>query len=394
MLNVSNSRRNFIKQSAVVASGSMLLPSFLRAAPSGEHPQRRLIVIQLSGGNDGLNTIIPFRNEILQEARPTILHNSKELISVSDEFACNASMKGFVNIYDQGDVCILNGVGYPNPNRSHFRSMDIWHSASASNVYINTGWLGRYLDSECSDEAPITAVEMGDRLSLALKGDQKKGVSLKSVTQYYNYAKSMEVEVGHDVDNQLVDFLYKTKSDVRSTAHYLYEKKKISKSKKNYPQTQFANQLKEIAEMINSGVSSPIYYASLSGFDTHNAQQGRQGKLLGIYSNALKVFVDDLKASGKWDETLILTFSEFGRRVRENASKGTDHGKANNVFVMGGKLKHKGFYNDLPSLEDLDDGDLKYTIDFRSIYASILDQWMNVHSRTILGGDLPRLDFI
>jgi len=394
MLTNQTSRRHFLKQSAVVASGTLLLPSFLRGNPLIDQSDRKLVVIQLSGGNDGLNTVIPFRNDILAKARPRLMKSSKEVLKINDEVGLNPVMKSLSRLYDNGDLSILNSVGYPNPNRSHFRSMDIWHTGSDSREYLSTGWLGRYLDSECTDADPITAVEMGDVLSMAMKGSERKGVPLTNVQQFYNSSRILGGVEAYDGDNHMASFLYKTQAELKSSAEYLFEKNKIYRSKKEYPQSQFANQLKEVAEMIISGVESPVYYVSLSGFDTHNGQKGRQERLLQTYSDAVEVFVKDLKAADRWDETLVMTFSEFGRRVQENASNGTDHGKANNLFVMGGKLEKPGLYNAMPDLSELDQGDVPYTIDFREVYATILDHWMGVNSQQIMGKSFTPLNFV
>ena len=394
MLNHKSSRRDFLKQSAIIASGTLLLPAFLKANPFSNFNGKQLVVVQLSGGNDGLNTVIPFRNDILLKNRPNLLQSSTDMLKITDEVALNPAMAALQELYDEGDLCMLNGVGYPNPSRSHFRSMDIWHTASNSNEYLSSGWLGRYLDSECSDSDPVTAIEMSNILSMALKGKLKKGLPLTNVNQFYRASKEIAAQEAYSGENPMVAFLYKTQADVKSNAAYLYEKNKIYKSSKSYPNNKFAKQLKEVAEMIISGVESPVYYVSLSGFDTHNSQKGRQERLLKTYSEAMKVFVEDLKASDRWNETLVMTFSEFGRRVKENGSKGTDHGKANNLFVMGGKLKKKGLFNPMPDLKNLDNGDVKHTIDFRTVYATILNGWMDVDAQQIIGKEFNKLDFV
>ncbi|WP_462249577.1 DUF1501 domain-containing protein [Ekhidna sp.] len=394
MLNQDISRRRFLKQSAVVTAGSFLLPSFLKANPLSLNNGKRLVVIQLSGGNDGLNTIIPYRNEILESVRPGLFLGREKVLQLNDEIGVNPAMEGLNKIYDQGDVCILNSVGYPNPNRSHFRSMDIWHTASDSDEYVSSGWLGRYLDNECTDEDNITGIEMGNILSMSMKGEKRKGVPLTNINQFYNSSRMINTPEAKDHANEMVDFLYKSQADIKSSAKYLYEKNKIYKSSKTYPNNSFGKELKEVAEMIISGVEAPIYYVSLSGFDTHNNQRGRQDRLLKIYSEALSVFADDLKQNDRWNDTLVMTFSEFGRRVKQNASNGTDHGKANNLLLMGGSLKKNGIYNEMPDLSNLDDGDVSHSIDFRNVYATIIDRWLESDSTSILGRSFSNLQFI
>lgn len=394
MLDQNINRRDFIQKSAVITAGTLMLPSFLRANNYLTQNGKQLVVIQLSGGNDGLNTIIPYQNDLLHQARPLLAPSKKNVLKLSDEAGLNNTMGDFMRLYDEGDVCILNNVGYPNPNRSHFRSMDIWHSASDANEYWETGWLGRYLDSECTHASKITAVEMGEVLGRAMKGENFKGLPVKNVNQFYQAAKRVKNTSHSHEEHEMASFLHKTISDTQHNAAYLFEKNKIYQSKKTYPQTKFANDLKEVAEMIVSGVESPVYYISLGGFDTHFRQQERQATLLKTYSEALKVFVEDLKQNDQWNNTLVMVFSEFGRRVKQNGSAGTDHGKANNLFVLGGKLKKQGFYNDLPDLSNLDDGDLRHEIDFRQVYATILDKWLETKPNDVLKKNFSTLNFI
>ncbi|MEQ8303896.1 MAG: DUF1501 domain-containing protein [Cyclobacteriaceae bacterium] len=370
------------------------MPKFLQANPFTEFNGKRLVVIQFSGGNDGLNTVIPFNNDLLYQVRPTLAPSKNNVLKITDELGLNSAMTGLRSLFDDGDVCILNGVGYPNPSRSHFRSMDIWQSGSSAEEYWSSGWLGRYLDNECENPDQLTAVEMNNILSLAMKGERLKGLPVTNINQFYRSAQQITSDRHEDHEHPMASFLHKTLADTKNSAQYLFEKNKIYSSARTYPNNVFARQLKEVAEMIISGVESPVYYISLGGFDTHNNQEPRQKRLLDIYSEALKVFADDLKQKDEWNNTLVMTFSEFGRRVKQNGSGGTDHGKANNVFVLGGNLKKPGVYNDLPSLSKLDQGDLKHSIDFREVYSTILKKWLDADSANILGGDFDTHHFI
>lgn len=394
MLKSTNSRRQFLKQSSCITAGTLLLPSFLQAGLAPMTQGTRLVIVQLSGGNDGLNTIIPYQNTDLLRLRSDLLANTHKLLKIDDEMAFNPGFSGFRSLYDQGDVCILNSVGYPNPNRSHFRSMDIWQSASRSNEYLSTGWIGRYLDQECGSEANMGAIEMSDVLSLALKGQNEKGTPLTNVGQFYQASKEIELDTAPHVHSPTANFLYKTVASTQNSAKYLYEKSKIYRSKQTYPNHKFGLDIKEISEMISSGVNAPIYYASLSGFDTHNNQLGRQERLLKMYSETMDIFAKDLKGTDRWKNTLVLTFSEFGRRVSQNGSQGTDHGKANNLFLMGGGLKKQGLYNPLPSINQLDQGDLQHQIDFRQVYSTVLNDWLKTDAKAIIKGNYKSLDFI
>jgi len=394
MLGSSINRRDFLRKSSLIASGTLLLPNFLQANPFTEFNGKRLVVVQFSGGNDGLNTVIPFKNDLLYQLRPTLAPSKNEVLRITNELGLNSAMTGLRSLFDDGDLCILNGVGYPNPSRSHFRSMDIWQSGSSAEEYWSSGWLGRYMDNECENPEQLTAVEMNNILSLAMKGERLKGLPLTNINQFYRSSKQITSDIRENHEHPMASFLHKTLADTKNSAAYLFEKNKIYSSSKTYPNNPFAKQLKEIAEMIVSGVESPVYYVSLGGFDTHNNQEGRQKRLLDIYSQAIKVFADDLKQNDEWKNTLLMTFSEFGRRVKQNGSGGTDHGKANNVFVLGGNLKKPGVYNDLPSLSKLDQGDLKHSIDFREVYSTILKKWLDADSSNILGRSFDTQNFI
>jgi uncharacterized protein (DUF1501 family) len=401
-------RRHFL-QSSALASSLLLVPKFLHAldrpenhlaarlrdAPS--HSAKRLIVVQLGGGNDGLNTLVPFRNDLYYKARPTLaLQASEGLLPVSDDLALHPAMKGLKTLFDQGQVAICNAVGYPNPDRSHFRSMDIWQTGSGSEQLLSTGWLGRYLDSSCTGGAPAyQALEIDDTLSLALKGARRNGLALRNPGKFHQltqsrYLSRLSQEKAAPAGSEL-DYLYKTLAETASSADYLYEKSKIHTSTATYPNTEFGKSLKTTAELISSGVESRVYYLALSGFDTHVRQHEQQGRLLGDLSDGLAALAADLQKSAEWNNTLVMVFSEFGRRVSQNASHGTDHGTANNVFLLSGALRKPGLLNQPASLADLDQGDLRYQLDFRSLYASILTDWLGADDQLVLGPGIERL---
>ncbi|GHN00178.1 hypothetical protein WSM22_16670 [Cytophagales bacterium WSM2-2] len=376
----------------------MLIPQFLKA---WERPliegDRILVVLQLSGGNDGLNTIVPFTNDIYFQSRPKLALKPEKILKISDELGFNAALEKLRGIYDQGYMSVINNVGYPNPDRSHFRSMDIWQSANPKE-YLNTGWVGRFLDANC-DGVEHNAIEIDDTLSLALKGDQIKSMAMRDPARLYKATHSpmfkamSENQPAHGAD-PIVSYLYKTAAETVSSASYIYNQTKTYSSTSQYPNTDLGGRLKTIGTLINSGVNTKIYYAALSGFDTHVNQIGQQERLLTQYADAVAALIQDLDAHGNLDRTVILTFSEFGRRVSENASGGTDHGTANNIFVFGKKLKQAGFLNSTPDLKSLDEGDLVYQVDFRSIYATLLNKWMNADPSKILGEDFPLLNFL
>jgi uncharacterized protein (DUF1501 family) len=395
-------RRNFI-QTTTLASGALFLPSFLKAFERRTLPggNKVLVVIQLGGGNDGLNTLIPYQNDIYYNKRKTLAIPKQEIITLNDQLGLNPGLQSFKEVFDQGWMSIVNSVGYPNPDRSHFRSMDIWQSASAVNEYVNTGWIGRYLDSSCKGcENPYHAIEVDDTLSLAMKGNTKKAIAVRDVNKLYRSTREpfFEKLAGASNPDMLSDdnlgYLYKTMIETYSSAAYISETGKIFTSKAEYPDTGFAKQLKMISGLIQSGLDTKIYYVSLGGFDTHVGQKGTQERLLKTWAEGVSTFLKDLNSGGKLDDTLVMTFSEFGRRVEQNASNGTDHGTANNLFLFGGKLNKKGIYNDAPDLNDLDQGDLKYKIDFRNIYADVLRNWLGAGDEGILNGKFTPLNLI
>ncbi|MFN8244220.1 MAG: DUF1501 domain-containing protein [Ferruginibacter sp.] len=378
-----------------------MLPKFLKAfeRPMMVPPGNKvLVVIQLSGGNDGLNTVIPVRNDIYYRERPKLGIVREQALAITDEVGLNPSLQALKSFYDDGSLAILNNVGYPNPDRSHFRSMDIWQTASNSKDYLTTGWIGRYLDAQCKGcDKPTQAMEIDDVLSLALKGETNKGLAFKDPQKLYttsngNYFRDLNSD--HKPGEETIDYLYKTMSATLSSAEYIYKQSKLHPSGEEYPNTGLGKDLKTIASLIFSDINTKVYYVSLGSFDTHVNQDNQQKRLFTELSDALKSFTTDLKKNNRFDDVMVMTFSEFGRRVSQNASGGTDHGTANNMFFIGGGLKAKGLLNEMPDLRDLDEGDLKYKIDFKNVYATVLNKWLGADDKLILGGQFDYLDFL
>jgi len=398
-------RRQFLQASAL-ASTLLFVPRMLHALDRGpglarlaDAPgARRLIVVQLGGGNDGLNTVIPYQNDLYYKARPTLgIKKSEGILTLDKGLGFHPALQGFKSLYDQGYLAVLNGVGYPNPDRSHFRSMDIWQTGSGSAQNLSTGWLGRYLDSGAPGcQSPYNALEIDDTLSLAMKGTQRKGLAFKNPGKLHQLTQNrllskVSRETSFDHHHAQVDYLYQTLAETASSADYLYSKSKVYKSDGAYPATEFGKNLKTTAELINSGVESRVYYVALNGFDTHVRQHEQQQKLFTDLGDGLAALADDLQKNGQWANTLVLVFSEFGRRVGQNASNGTDHGTANPVFLIGGAIQQKGIINDAPDLANLDQGDLRHQLDFRGIYATVLKDWLGADDASILGTDFERM---
>lgn len=391
-------RREFLKVGSLAAT-SLMFPQFLKALEFPETisgNEKILVVLQLSGGNDGLNTIIPTKNDIYYRERQGI--SVKNALNFTDEAGINPNLSFFKELYDNGELSVLNNVGYPNPDKSHFRSMDIWHSASKSDEFLETGWLGRYLDEACYNcTHPTQALEIDDMLSIALKGENKKAVAFKDPKRLYqtsneNFYKNLYEN--HHHDHETVEYLYQTLGETISNANYIYEKSKANISSATYPNTNLGKDLKKVSGLILSDINTRVYYLSIGSFDTHVNQNNRQSQLFTEINDAVKAFVQDLKQNGKFNDVLLMTFSEFGRRVAQNASGGTDHGTANQMFFISGGLKKKGILNALPDLQNLNEGDLIYTEDFRKVYATVLKNWLKADENKILGWKNGIYDFL
>ncbi|MEO5650071.1 MAG: DUF1501 domain-containing protein [Ginsengibacter sp.] len=393
-------RKEFL-QIGSLATASLMVPKFLKAfektatVPPGN---KVMVVLQFSGGNDGLNTVIPFRNDIYYKSRPRLGIQKDKALQLTDEAGLNPALVFFKELFDEGALGIMNNVGYPNPDRSHFRSMDIWQSASDSNEYVSTGWLGRYLDAQCSGcDKPTQALEVDDVLSLALKGENKKGLALKDPKKLFNTSNERyfrEINASHEQGEAAADYLYKTLSETLSSADYIYQQSRRHLSSQTYPVTELGKNLKTISSLIMSDINTKVYYVSLGSFDTHINQESQQKRLFTELNDAVSAFVKDLKSNNRFQDVTIMTFSEFGRRVAQNASGGTDHGTANNMFFIGGGLRQKGILNAMPDLNDLNQGDLKHTVDFKSVYATMLNKWLGADDEKILGKKYEIMDFV
>jgi len=393
-------RKEFL-QIGSLASASLMMPKFLKAfekktaVPPGN---KVMVVLQFSGGNDGLNTVIPFRNDIYYRSRPKLGIQKQQALQLTDEAGLNPALPFLKDLFDEGSLGIMNNVGYPNPDHSHFRSMDIWQSASESNQYVTTGWLGRYLDAQCNDcGKPTQALEIDDVLSLALKGENLKGLALRDPKKLYSSSNERffkEINASHDHEEATADYLYKTLSETLSSADYIYEQSRRHPSSQTYPATQLGKNLKTICSLILSDINTKVYYVSLGSFDTHVNQENQQKRLFTELNDAVSAFVKDLKSNNRFEDVTIMTFSEFGRRVAQNASGGTDHGTANNMFFISGGLKQKGLLNPLSDLSDLDEGDLKFTVDFKSVYATLLHNWLAADDEKILGKKYEIMNFV
>ena len=432
-------RREFLRRTVLGSALSWTVPAFLADTFSALQAQAAdsaiqtatgrdatiLVVLQMAGGNDGINTVVPYANDFYHKARPKIGLKPDEVLKLNGEIGLHGAMKGFKELYDAGQLSVIQGVGYPNPNRSHFRSTEIWQTASDSNKVEKNGWIGRYFDNACAGADPTVGVTIGNQLPEAFFAAKPKGIVFNNPQNYRfiangnateeSYKKLNELEMSSPLpdggpsmtpdDNansggsiamlpagmpitggRAVDFITRTALDAQ---HSSDEVRAIAAKVQNtavYPPSQLGNSLKMVAKLIGGGLATRVYYVSQGGYDTHTNQVGSQQRLLGDLAESVKSFMDDLKAQGNTGRVLVMTFSEFGRRVAENANGGTDHGAAAPMFIVGGKVQ-AGLLGKYPSLAppDLYQGDIKYNVDFRSVYAAILQNWLKTPSAPILG---------
>jgi uncharacterized protein (DUF1501 family) len=420
---MSTNRRVFLKQlgTAGIVSLGIAPPAFLKRAAWAADEQndtstsgRVLVLVQLAGGNDGLNTLIPHGDAEYYKARPGIGIPKANVLKIDEALGLHPQMTGYKELYDEGQLAIVQGVGYPNPDRSHFRSMDIWHSARPDTDYTQDGWLGRGLDQTLEGHAgEMRAMALGtNRLPLALLAAKVNVPSISNLAGYH-----LELGAGPEENRKLqrrlmgeiadrpgspgaagsaganLDFLRKTALTAFTSADKLKEVTASYKPAATYPTNGLGEKLQIVAQIIAGELGTRVIFVSLDGFDTHAQQAGAHQALLGELSSAVRAFFQDLKGHGLADRAVLATFSEFGRRVKENGSLGTDHGAASQIFVAGPSVK-AGLIGKHPSLTDLIEGDLKHHTDFRSVYATLLTKVLDWPAEKILGGTFPLVDFV
>jgi uncharacterized protein (DUF1501 family) len=399
----------------------VMAPSFLAqtvtANPTGlAQGKRALVVVQMTGGNDGLNTVVPYADSNYYNVRPTLGLKDDQLLKLDNELALNANLKGMKELYDAGQIAIVRGVGYPNPNYSHFRSMEIWQSAEPEKA-ADGGWLGRYLEAQAAagNKDALSKLGMtigntgqGGGAPLAFWTEKTVVLSFNGLNRF-TFKADPQLKTDRDAQlaaarkiysvansNALSDYVRTTALDALNASDSLEKLSSNYKPSVTYPQSPFADRLKTVAQLISSDYGTRIFYVSTDGsFDTHFNELLVHNRQLQTMSEALSAFYKDLEAKSLADSVLTMTFSEFGRRVAENGSKGTDHGSAAPMFILGGKNVVKpGLYGQQPSLTDLDAGNMKSSTDFRSVYATVLKNWLGTDPQPVVGGNFPTLDFV
>ena len=381
-------------------------------APATGRDDTILIILQLAGGNDGLNTVVPFADDAYHRARPGLAVAADKVSRLDDYCGLHPALHGIARLAGEGHATIVQGVGYPNPNRSHFRSTEIWHTASDASQREPYGWLGRFCDAACSGDDPGPAIAVGGQMPQILRSASGSAISIGAPKDFafHNGMVPPSEEPDDDADapeggavdalfgamppeEDLVGFLQRTALDAVASStrvHQIIAKAHVGPS---YPATELGKRLELVARLIGGGLTSRIYYVSLGGFDTHANQKGAHENRLSVFDDAIDAFCTDLRGQGNFDRVMVMTFSEFGRRVAENASGGTDHGAAAPVFLFGGALRG-GLFGRHPSLTDLQRGDLVHSTDFRSVYATLLEQWLRTPSEQILGKTFAQLPLL
>ncbi len=388
-----SSRRTFLK---TALRGSSLIalaptvPGFLAATARAAAPRRDdriLVVIQLDGGNDGINTVVPFQDEGYARYRKALRLPADRLLKVGESVGFHPGMSEAARLLERGELAIVQGVGYPNPSRSHFRSMAVWHSARPDpEEHAGPGWLGRVFDDRLASGDRSGAYFLGKgQPPAALRGRRSTPATLDRIEDLALPAKAdRPVVEGGGAVNDLTAFVRRSTLDAYATADRVAEMARADTSSDRYPATGLARRLALIARLVKSGGDARVYYTQQGGYDTHAGQFDVHANLLSELFGALGAFQDDLAASGLADRVIALCFSEFGRRVAENGSGGTDHGTAGPVFLAGPGVR-AGLVGPAPRLLDLQDGDLKMSIDFRRVYATILESWLGLPSHEALG---------
>jgi uncharacterized protein (DUF1501 family) len=401
-------RRAFLQASGSMVSLGLSVPAFLNrtalAAPAADRAGARdtlLVVIQLTGGNDGLNTVIPFKDELYAKYRPTLKQAPAQIKKITDEIGLHPAMDGFAGLLQEQALCVVQGVGYPNPDQSHFRSMDIWQAGSTARD-VTEGWLGKALKTLPKAQS-IHLAGNNETAPLAFEGAPFRVPSMRSLEDFQlrdtavssadRQGQRAVLEASSKTPGEpgLLDFVQRTATNTYASSQRLQAIAKNYQPKVPYPNTPLANQLKLAAQLIDADVGTRILYVAQDGYDTHAGQAGAHANLLRTLSDAVTAFYKDVAARGHKDRLLIMTFSEFGRRAKENGSHGTDHGSAAPMFLIGGKVK-AGLIGTHPSLAELEMGNLKHHTDFRRVYAAILDNWLAVSSRDVLGQEFKPVD--
>lgn len=409
MFSTSHSRRRFIQRSlggaTAIGIGAATPHLFTQAAQAGSSTgERILVVVQMSGGNDGLNTVIPYANDDYRKARPKLAVPTADVLTCDDHVGFHPTMSGLRDLLEERQLSVVQGVGYDRPNRSHFEAMDIWHTCRRKGELREDGWLGRLLDSHSKDQGgDVPALHLGtEQQPFAVASKNVRVPTIRDLAEFQLRGRDRQElrlflnttlsQRAGDVaqSDPLLEFLQSSTSSALAASQRVTQAAQSYTAGVPYPDSALGQKMRTIAQLIDAGLTTSVYYVQHDGFDTHAQQAPSHEVLLRQWSEAITAFMHDLQQHDHAQRVCVTSFSEFGRRVAENASAGTDHGAAGPMFVCGGGVR-PGFIGDQPSLTDLDDGDLKFQVDFRSVYATILKDWLRVEPEPILGGSYDTL---
>lgn len=382
------SRRDLLRAGLFGATG-LGVPGLWRqaalASAGGAREDRTLVVVELAGGNDGLNTIVPYGDDAYHRARPNLAIAREDVLRIDPYWGFHPRMKGLRNLFSDGRVAIVHGCGYPNPSRSHFSALEYWQTAVPRGAEPY-GWVGRLADARWPDGRPDTLVNITERESLAIRSAHHAPIVFSDPRTFVRAGDPDAADVyrrltqGEDPNApSTVAFMRRIARTAEASAQQVREATRRYETPISYGTAvaSLARDLRNVAALLDAGFPARVYYVSMSGFDTHAAQADTQNNLLLYVGDALEGFFRDLDRQGRSEEVAMLVFTEFGRRVAENEGGGTDHGTATPMWLLGSSVQG-GLHGRAPSLEDLDEGDLRMTTDFRSVYASVLEQWMGV----------------
>lgn len=408
-----STRRDFIGKGLGLVAAGAVVPTWLDSTAlalespddvknPGARPGRKddhiLIVLQLSGGNDVLSSIVPHGDpEYYKQRRVTAIRQA-DVLKIDDHIGLNKSMAPLKRLYDAGDMAIVQAVQYPNPNRSHFHSMAIWHSCDPRNPELSDGWLARYFEAQ-EKTSPTAAISIGAEAPKALVGRSFRGIAFQDANSFRWRAGQRnpkleqayrQLNMGQQSGNDSLDFLATTAMEANAATDRVRRAVAKFRPKGRY-QGRLGRDMASVAAMIAGGLKTRLYYVRQGGYDTHSGQRGRHDRLMSELSNNVSALMTDLKATGNADRVVVMCFSEFGRRVKENASAGTDHGAAGSMFVFGQPVKG-GVFGDHPSLTELDRGDLQWKQDFRQVYTTMIDRWLGGDAAKILGRPYTPID--
>lgn len=396
---------HFDRRTFLSAGGSLLAASFgaphvhaaLRLFGGGEvHEGRTLVLIQLAGGNDGLSTVVPYADPVYRSSRPTLRHEKKDLLVIDDERGLNGKLVGLKARYDAGQLAIIEGAGYPDGVRSHFKSFDIWHTADTNGRAVGEGWVPRLMRAAFPDDhSPERTVHIGKRVPYSLHSPGAAPIAFE-VPESYRWFGEEPGEVvaeGESSGNPALDRLRGVQANASASSQRVRDAARRYKTSAEYPNTEFGRALRVAAAMIDARIGGRVISLEVNGFDTHRGQRNKHDNLMKVVDEGLATFTADLRGRSAGDETLIVVFSEFGRRVAENGSQGTDHGRAGPMFALGTPVKG-GLYGKAPNMQKLESGDLAFTTDFRRVYATVCDNWFGASAKQVLGGDYKPLKFV